>query len=77
MIDGHRAALGEGDAVSHLDAVLHNLDKVGHIIILLQCRKDSLRRFYIAIQLVTQRLQLLDTLLVITKLFPDFIQVGA
>ena len=77
MIDGHGAALGEGDAVADLNTVFHNFDDVGHIVILLQGSEDLLDSFHVAVQLVTQRLKLLDAFFVVAELVPDFIQVGA
>ena len=70
MVDGHGAALGEGDAVAHFDAVLHDLHNLGHVVILLNGSQDSLNGFDVGVQFAAPLLELLDTLLVLSEFVP-------
>ena len=73
----YSASFGEGYAVADLDAGFCDLGDVGDIVVLLQGCEDGLDSFHVAVQLCAERLQLLDALLVVAELLPDFVQVGA
>ena len=71
MVDGDGAALGKCDGVAYFDSVLHYLDYVSHIVAAVLSLNDGLNCFDVAVQLITQSLQLLNAGFVVTKLLED------